>query len=153
MATLGIILIILGVGLVIGEFFTGSYVLLGFGIAFIIFGIILLATSGSNWFPVNWWLVSIILAIFAGALVFMVIHIRTTYHRQPVTGKEDLKGKIAIVKETLKPEGTVLYGGELWNAISDSGQIKAGEEVTITKVVGLKLVVTKGAPDGNSLAT
>jgi membrane-bound serine protease (ClpP class) len=85
----------------------------------------------------------IIIVLVVAFLVFAVFRIVNTYHLQATTGKEDLKGKIAIVKEALDPEGTVIYQGELWTAVSDSGKIGSEEEVTITKVNGLKLLVTK----------
>jgi membrane-bound ClpP family serine protease len=37
----------------------------------------------------------------------------------------------------------VLVEGEHWTAIVDKGKVEPGEEVTVTKVEGLKLVVTK----------
>ena len=55
----------------------------------------------------------------------------------------DLKGKTAIVKETLNPKGTVFYQGELWNAESKSGKIETGEEVIIENVDGLMLNVVR----------
>jgi membrane-bound serine protease (ClpP class) len=60
-----------------------------------------------------------------------------------------LIGKTAAVKEALKPEGTVFLEGECWSAISESGPVKPGEEVVITKVDGLKLYVTKKEKEGN----
>jgi membrane-bound serine protease (ClpP class) len=94
-------------------------------------------------FQVDWWLITIIIVLVAAFLVFVVFRIIHTYHSQVTTGKEVLKGKIALVKETLDPEGTVIYQGELWTAVSSSGRIEPEEEVTITKVNGLKLLVTK----------
>ncbi len=52
-------------------------------------------------------------------------------------------GKTAVVKVALKPEGTVLYEGELWTAILDQGEADPGEEVVITGIKGLKLYVAK----------
>jgi len=43
----------------------------------------------------------------------------------------------------LKPEGMVLCKGELWSAISESGPVEPGEEVTVTRIDGLKLHVIK----------
>jgi membrane-bound ClpP family serine protease len=143
MVALGIVLIVLGIGLIIGEFFTGTYLLFGLGVLFIIIGLVILTTSGSSRFQVDWWLVSVILAIVTGILVFAVLRIRNTYHHKVTTGTEDLKGKTAVVKEPLNPEGTVIYQGELWNAISNSGKIQIGEEVIITGVDGLMLSVIK----------
>ena len=144
MVALGIVLIVLGIGLLVGEFFTGTYLFFGLGVLFIIIGLVILTTSGSSRFHVvDWWLVAVILAIVTGILVFAVLRIRNTYHHAVTTGTEDLKGKTAVVKESLNPEGTVLYMGELWNATSSSGKIQIGEQVIITGVDGLMLSVIK----------
>jgi membrane-bound serine protease (ClpP class) len=142
----GIVLLVLGVILIVGEFFTGSGLLLGFGIAFIIGGIIFLVFGQSPFFQVNWWLVVLISVIAVGVLAFVVVRVRSSYHKQVTTGIEDLKGKTAIVKKSLDPEGTVFYQGELWNAVSESGKVEAGEEVIITRVDRLKLSVTRKEP-------
>ncbi len=146
MLALGILLIVLGIGLIIGEFFTGSHLLLALGAIFAVAGLVIAALSGTGLFQVNWWLVSILIVVVLGALAGAVIRIRATYRRQVATGKEDLKGKTALVKETLNPEGIVLCEGELWQAVSNSGLIKVGEEVIVTKVTGLKLSVVKKEP-------
>ena len=52
-------------------------------------------------------------------------------------------GKTGVVRVALDPEGTVLFKGELWDAVSQKGRVEPGEEVIITKVEGLKLYVTK----------
>jgi membrane-bound ClpP family serine protease len=43
----------------------------------------------------------------------------------------------------MDPKGTIFVDGERWAAISQGGRVEPGEEVTITKVSGLKLWVTK----------
>jgi membrane-bound serine protease (ClpP class) len=83
----------------------------------------------------------VILALMA----FVIWRVINTYRKKAVTGKEDLEGRTAVVRETLDPEGTVFYQGEYWNAISRSGKIERGEEVTIEKVDGLILQVAKKA--------
>ena len=55
----------------------------------------------------------------------------------------EFAGKTAVVKQALKPEGFVLFAGELWAATSESGPVEEGEEVTIIRVEGLKLYVLK----------
>jgi membrane-bound ClpP family serine protease len=66
-----------------------------------------------------------------------------SHRSQPTTGREELKGKLVTVKTALRPEGLVMYRGELWTAVIDNGEAKPGEEVIITKTDGLKLVVSK----------
>jgi membrane-bound serine protease (ClpP class) len=91
----------------------------------------------------DWTLLIIVIILAVAAIVYIVLRVIDTYHRQAATGKEDLAGKIAVVREELNPEGTVFYQGDLWTAISISGRIEPGEEVIISKVEGLKLIVTK----------
>ena len=139
MVWLGIVLIIIAVGLIIGEFFTGSGILIISGIVALIFGLIILFSQGALLIQINWWIaIPLIIAIVA-LLVFIVLRIIDTYHIESVTGKEDLVGKSALVKKTLDPEGTIFFQGEYWNAVSKSGKIEAGEEVTIKQVRGLML--------------
>jgi membrane-bound serine protease (ClpP class) len=86
-------------------------------------------------------IVAIILAI---AFAIFVIYAIVKGQRLKVSvGVEEMIGKEAVVQTTLSPKGTVLAEGELWTAIAEDSTIESGEEVTITKVEGLKLWVTK----------
>jgi membrane-bound serine protease (ClpP class) len=143
MLPLGVVLVALGVILIIGEFFTGSGILMGMGIVCLIAGIIFWVFGRSDTFQVSWWMLAILCIFVIGALAFVVQHTRNSYRRQVATGKEDLKGKTAVAKTSLSPEGTVLFQGELWNAESISGPVQPDEEVIITGVDGLKLTVAK----------
>ncbi|MCD6452878.1 MAG: NfeD family protein [Dehalococcoidales bacterium] len=82
-------------------------------------------------------------AIVGSVIGFIAYKVIRTHQRQPTTGREELIGKIAIVRTPLHPEGTVLYRGELWTATLDQGQAEPNEEVTITRTEGLKLYVTR----------
>ena len=44
------------------------------------------------------------------------------------------------------PEGMVRIKGELWRAKSASGRMDTGEEVTVVRQDGLKLIVRKRSP-------
>jgi membrane-bound serine protease (ClpP class) len=90
-----------------------------------------------------WWLLALLIILVGGFIALAIYLIVRTYHRQATTGKEDLKGKIAEVRETLDPEGIVFYQGDLWAALSTSGKVEPGEEVIITEISGLKLIVKK----------
>ena len=88
------------------------------------------------------WLVLLIIAgvIF---LVFVVIWVVRAHQNKVAAGKEDLVGRVAVVETALDPRGIVLIEGERWTAIIDKGHAEPEEEVIITKVNGLKLMVTK----------
>jgi membrane-bound serine protease (ClpP class) len=140
---LGIVFIVLAVGLIIGELFTGTTLMLVGGLVALIFGLIVLFTQGSVLLGVNWWLVVPLIIVVLALMAFVIWRVIKTYRRKAVTGKEDLVGQTAEVKEPLDPEGTVFYQGEYWNAISNSGKIDHGEEVIIEKVDGLILIVAR----------
>jgi len=86
----------------------------------------------------------IIAIVFAVAFIIFVIYAVVQGQRRKLSaGVEDMIGKKAVAQTTLDPKGTVLAEGELWTAIAEDSKIEAGEEVTINKVEGLKLWVTK----------
>jgi membrane-bound serine protease (ClpP class) len=88
-------------------------------------------------------LITIGAIVIIAAVYFVVVWVLRTYRRQVAAGREDLVGKIAVVKTVLEPKGVVLVEGEHWTAVIDKGTAQPEEEVTITRVDGLKLTVTK----------
>ena len=94
-------------------------------------------------FQVSPWLIATITIIVVAFFVFAIQRVIRAHHRQASTGREELTGKIATVKRALEPEGMVLFKGELWTAVSESGRVEPGEEVIINKVDSLKLYVSK----------
>lgn len=140
----GVLLILLAFIFFIAEFFTPGFGLLfGGGLVSLIVGSLILFQGGSPLFQIDWWVIALVVIIIGGFVAFAVFKIVGTYRKQATTGKEELKGKIAVVRQPLDPEGIVFYEGELWTAISDAGRIEPGEEVMITGINGLKLLVTK----------
>jgi membrane-bound serine protease (ClpP class) len=76
-------------------------------------------------------------------LYFVVIWVVRAHQRKVEAGKEELVGRTAVVEVALAPKGIVFVEGERWTAVIDKGQASPEEEVTITRVDGLKLTVTK----------
>ena len=98
----------------------------------------------SSWFQVDPLRLIILIVIAIAAFVTLAIIWGTRAPRREIlAGKENLIGKIAIVKTVLKPKGIVLIQGELWTAISEDGKAEPGDEVVITKVDRLKVWLTK----------
>ena len=86
----------------------------------------------------------VILGLLAVAFIILAATLAVRTHRGRVTsGKEDLVGSTAVVLTPLDPRGTVLVEGERWTAVLDKGAAAPDEEVTITKVEGLKLTVSR----------
>jgi membrane-bound ClpP family serine protease len=89
------------------------------------------------------WLLAFIIIAVAVFLYFVVIWVIRAHQRKVEAGKEDMIGRKAVVKTALNPKGMVFVEDELWNAVIESGTAEPEEEVTITKVDGLKLTVIK----------
>lgn len=139
----GVLLIGLAFGLFIAEVFTTTFGLFtAGGITSLVLGSLILFKGGPL-FQVNPWLVAITTILIAGVLVFVITRVVKAHRRQAATGREELTGKTAVVKAALDPEGIVLYKGERWTAVSESGRVEPGETVTITSYDSLKLHVTK----------
>jgi len=82
--------------------------------------------------------------IFGVAVIIAVIYAIIQGQRRKLTaGVEDMVGKIAVAQTSLNPKGMVRAEGEIWVAIAEGGKIEPGEEVIITKVEGLRLLVAK----------
>jgi membrane-bound serine protease (ClpP class) len=140
----GILLIVLAFGLFIGEALTPSFGLFfGGGIVSLVMGSLLLFQGAPILFQVDWRLIVIVTVLVACGLGFIAWRAVKIHLKQATTGREELIGKTATVKEVLNPQGMVFFKGERWTAVSEDGEIKAGEEVTIKKLDGLTLYVTR----------
>jgi membrane-bound serine protease (ClpP class) len=89
------------------------------------------------------WLIIIVVIVFIVFVAFTVVFGIRAHRQQVLAGREELIGKTAEATTEMEPKGIVLIQGERWAAILDKGRVEPGEEVTITKVEGLKLRVTK----------
>jgi membrane-bound serine protease (ClpP class) len=140
----GILLIVLAFGLFIGEALTPGFGLFfGGGMVSLIMGSLLLFQGAPLLFRVDWWLIATVSIVLALGLGFIIQRAVKIHRKQATTGREELIGKTATVKEALNPQGTVFFKGELWMAVSEDGEIKVGEEVTIKRLDGLTLYVTR----------
>ena len=93
--------------------------------------------------PIDPWLLALIIVIVVICLYFVVLWSVRAHRRKIAAGKEELIGKTAVVVTALNPKGMVLVEGERWAAVVDKGQVEPEEEVVITRVEGLRLVVSR----------
>jgi membrane-bound serine protease (ClpP class) len=140
----GILFIVLAFGLFIGEVLTTSFGLFtAGGIISLVIGSLILFQGAPPMFRVDPWLIATVTILLAGGIAFILWRAVKIHRKQATTGREELIGKTALVKEALNPQGTVFFKGERWTAISESGEVKAGEEVIINRVDSLTLYVTR----------
>ena len=88
------------------------------------------------------WLIAVVVicvVVFLAITIFWGIR---AHRQQVLAGREELVGKNAQVLTIMEPKGTVFVEGERWTAVLEEGRVEPGQEVTITKVDGLKLWVT-----------
>jgi membrane-bound ClpP family serine protease len=100
----------------------------------------LLPDIGINW---PWQILVVIIIAWAAFCTWLFIFTTQTLKKQSQAGQSSMVGVVATVAKTLNPEGQVKIRGELWGAVSESGNIAAGEEVIVVGENGLKLTVRK----------
>jgi membrane-bound ClpP family serine protease len=98
--------------------------------------------------------IGVLIVLMAALAAYAV----TTYYvgsralrKKPVVGLPDMVGSKGKVVSALAPEGLVRIKGELWESKSDGRRIKAGEEVTVVRQEGLKLIVRRERPKKRGL--
>ncbi|MFC2050243.1 nodulation protein NfeD [Chloroflexota bacterium] len=140
----GVLLILLAFALFIVELFTPTFgILTAGGVVSLIIGSLVLFSHSSPAMEVNRVLIAGVTIVIVAFVTFVVGAVVRGQRRRVETGTEGLIGREAIAKTRLDPKGTVLIEGEHWRATADSGTVEPGEEVTVTEVEGLKLIVTK----------
>jgi membrane-bound serine protease (ClpP class) len=148
----GVLLIFLAIGLFVAEVFTQAFgILTAGGIASLVIGSLILFSHSSPEMEVNRFLIAGVAILIAAFVIFMVGAVVRGQRRRVTTGAEGLLGRVAVAKTSLAPKGTVLVDGELWKAEVDTGKVAPGEEVTVTKVEGLKLLVTQRKSKGRKI--
>jgi len=137
----GLALVVLGVGMIIAEFFFPAFGSLGLGglIAFVVGSLILFDTDvpGMN---IALPLIGAIATVGGLVIVGIVYIAARSMHRPVVTGVQGMIGDNAEVVQSFTGVGRVRYRGELWTARS-SGELLAGQTARIVKVEGLTLWV------------
>jgi membrane-bound serine protease (ClpP class) len=137
----GLALVVVGTGMIISEFFFPTYGSLGIGglIAFVVGSLILFDTDVPG-MSVGRPLIGAF-ATVGGLMIAGIVYLATRSMRRPVaTGTQSMIGETAEVVADFTGRGRVRYGGELWNARSDTA-LRAGDPARIVKVEGLTLWV------------
>jgi membrane-bound serine protease (ClpP class) len=138
----GLALVVLGVAMMIAEFFVPSHGVLGLGglVAFVIGSVILMDTDTPG-FEASRGLIGGI-ATFAGIAMLATMWMAMRARRRPVvTGAEQLIGDLAEAVSDFSGEGQVRIYGEQWNAISRV-PVTRGQRLRIDRVDGLTLHVS-----------
>ncbi|UCH86299.1 MAG: nodulation protein NfeD [Dehalococcoidia bacterium] len=140
----GVILIFLAFALFIAEIFVTSGGVLGIGgVVALILGGLLLTWGNPSGFQVNMWLVYGMAAAAGAFFLFVVTSIIRIRSQPAVTGVDILIGRRGVARSPLDPSGMVFVDGEYWSATLEDGSAEEGEEVVVTAIEGLRLIVRK----------
>jgi len=137
----GLALMVLGVGLIVTEFFMPAYGSLGVGglAAFVVGSIILFDNQAGQMqlaLPVV-----LGIAVAGGLIIIGIGWMAAKARRRPAsTGVETMIGAQVEAVNDCEERCLVRYGGELWNARTTS-PLRAGQQARIVKVVDLTLWV------------
>jgi membrane-bound serine protease (ClpP class) len=137
-------LIFLGMILLVAELFFPTYGVLGIGgIVAFVFGSLFLMDTAVPEFQISLSLIFPTAAVLAAAALLLALVVWRSRRTRPRSGLEALIGEYGEVREgTADRPGKVFIHGELWNAISKSGEtIPQGAIVVVTEVKNLLLVV------------
>lgn len=85
-------------------------------------------------------------AVSAAFFLFIVGMGLKAQRAKPATGIDGMKGEIGEALDLLDPGGRVRVHGEIWNALSESGPIRKGEQVRVLAVKELKVYVEQVHP-------
>ena len=142
----GIALIVFAIILFLLEIKIVSHGLLAIGgVISLLLGSMMLFKSGSSLEAVSVSKTVIFTATAVSALFFLFVvglGIKAQ-RRKAVTGAESFIGETGEVLETLSPAGLVKVQGEIWGAVSTTGNIEKGEKVRVNKMENLKLFVER----------
>jgi membrane-bound serine protease (ClpP class) len=141
----GLILILLGIALLIGEAFMPSFGILGIGgVISLALGSFLLFDTPNSDLTIDRSIIFTAVATMA-TLVFAISYlVFRSQKAKPTLGMEGLIGEIGEVRAKLSPSGKVFVHGEYWNAQTQAdGQIDVGERVQIIGYDGMNLKVKR----------
>lgn len=139
----GLLLILLGVALLVGEAFVPSLGVLGIGGAIsLALGSLLLFDTKSSDLAVHPSIIFTAVITLSAAMLLLGYLVFKSQRRKPTLGLEGLVGEIGEVKVALNPSGKIFVHGEYWNAQSDA-EIPAGERVEVVGFEGMCLKVKR----------
>lgn len=141
----GLILILLGIALLIGEAFMPSFGILGIGgVVSLALGSFLLFDTPNSDLTIDRSIIFTAVATMATLVLAIGYLVFRSQKAKPTLGMEGLIGEIGEVRAKLSPSGKVFVHGEYWNAQTQAdAQIDVGERVQIVGYDGMNLKVKR----------
>ena len=142
----GLLLILFGIALLVAEIKIVSHGILTIGgVVSMVLGSMMLYDAPETGLRISWLVIIPTVGAMAGLVIAAVSMGLRALYRPASTGAAGMMGQVGVVKRALDPEGQVLIGGELWQAVAEDGPVAAGEMVRVARMDGLRLTVTRSA--------
>ena len=142
----GLLLILFGLALLVAEIKIVSHGILTIGgVVSMVLGSMMLYDAPDSGLRISWLVIIPTVGAMAGLVIVAVSMGLRALYRPASTGAAGMMGQVGVVKRALDPEGQVLIGGELWQAVAEDGPVAAGEVVRVARMDGLTLTVTRSA--------
>ena len=139
----GLILILLGIGLLVGEAFMPSFGVLGVGgIVALTFGSLLIFDPESTGLALDRSIVFTAVGTVGSFVLIISYLVFRSQRSKPTLGVEGLIGEVGEARGALAPGGKIFVHGEYWNAEAD-GEIAPGEKVEVIGIDGMTLKVKR----------
>ena len=139
----GLALVLLGVGLLVGEAFFPNFGVLGVGgIVSLALGSLLLFDTPTSDFGVDRSIVFTAVGTIGSFVLAISYVVFRSQKTAPALGKEGLIGQIGEVRGRLAPTGRIFVHGENWRAEADA-PIDVGEKVRVVGYDGMQLKVRR----------
>ncbi|MFQ5681840.1 MAG: nodulation protein NfeD [Candidatus Binatia bacterium] len=137
----GLILILLGVSLLVGEAFVPSFGVMGIGgiISLALGSVLLFDAEGSDLMVDRSIILTAVLTLSALMLALSYLVLKSQ-RRKRTLGMDGLIGEIGEVRTELHPEGKIFVHGEYWNAWCE-GELAVGEKIQVIGFKGMNLKV------------
>jgi len=142
----GLSLIIFGIILFVLEIKVVSHGLLSIGgvISILLGSLFLFRTSPEeNFISISWTVIFAATSVTALFFLFVAGMGLKAQRTKPVIGIDTFIGKKGEAVIALEPKGIIKINGEIWNAISLSEKIDAGEKIIVREIKNLTLYVEK----------
>ncbi len=138
----GLLLVLAGLGMIIGEVYVTSYGLLGAGgaILMLLGGIMIIDPASQPHYmdptlKVDWSVLIPTVLVLVGSFMFVGYMVVRNQRRKIRTGAEGLEGELGRVRSEVTPEGGLIFvRGEIWSARSEDVGIPKGEQVEVLKL-------------------
>lgn len=140
----GLILLVAGIAVMILDLVVGGVGILSFfGAAALVFGgLIIYRAPGGELLNMSYSFLIGAVVVITAFFLLAAFAVWKSFGRRVVSGSEGMSGLKAVVVADLTPEGSVNCHGEIWRAVSRTGEtISRGQKVRVVKSEGLTLHV------------